>query len=92
VLKEISLAFPNWINIYPTPLAMGHYRIQDPSHIHIFLIGEKTMVIQITQEELQKMKQILLDEDFKEALILIKVFHKRLVEQTNKGMKSHLDK
>jgi hypothetical protein len=49
------------------------------------------MVLQISQEELQKMKQILLDEDFKEALILIKVFHKRLVEQMNKGMKSHLD-
>jgi hypothetical protein len=50
------------------------------------------MVLQITPEELQKMKQILLDEDFKEALTLIKVFHKRLTEQINKGMKSHLDK
>lgn len=48
------------------------------------------MVIQITPEELQKMKQILLDEDHKGALGLIKVFHKRLMEQVNKGMKSHL--
>ena len=50
------------------------------------------MVIQITPEELQKMKQVLLDEDIHEALDLIKVFHKRLMEQMNKGMKSHLDK
>jgi hypothetical protein len=50
----------------------------------------KTMVIQITPEELQKMKQVLLDEDLKEALNLIKIFHKRLTEQMNKGMKSHL--
>lgn len=50
------------------------------------------MVVEITQEELQKMKQILLDDDAKEALILIKVLHKRLLVQMNKGMKSHLDK
>lgn len=49
------------------------------------------MVIQITPEELQKMKQILLDEDSREALDLIKILHKRLMEQMNKGMKSHLD-
>ncbi len=48
------------------------------------------MVIQITPEELQKMKQVLLDEDLKEAFNLIKIFHKRLTEQMNKGMKSHL--
>ena len=50
------------------------------------------MIIQITSEELQKMKQILLDEDPAEALALIKSLHKRLTEQMNKGMKSHLDK
>ena len=50
------------------------------------------MVIQITPEELQKIKQILLDEDSREALDLIKILHKRLMEQMNKGMKSHLDK
>lgn len=50
------------------------------------------MTIQITTEELQKMKQILLDEDRDEALTLIKILHKRLMEQMNKGMKSHLDK
>ncbi len=48
------------------------------------------MVIQISAEELQKMKQILLDADNKEALNLIKVLHKRLMEQMNNGMKSHL--
>lgn len=50
------------------------------------------MVIQLTPEEFQKMKQILLDEDLREALDLIRVFHKRLTEQMNKGMKPHLDK
>lgn len=50
------------------------------------------MIIQITTEELQKVKQILLDEDRDEALALIKILHKRLMEQMNKGMKSHLDK
>lgn len=50
------------------------------------------MVIQVTPEELQKMKQLLLDEDLKEAMELIKIFHKRLTEQMNKEMKSHLDK
>ncbi len=38
------------------------------------------------------MKQILLDEDRGEALLLIRVLHKRLSEQMNKGMKSHLVK
>jgi hypothetical protein len=50
-----------------------------------------SMVLQITEEEFQAMKRILLDEDSNEALDLIKLFHKRLVEQKNKGMKSHLD-
>lgn len=50
------------------------------------------MVIEITPEELQKMKQILLDEDKREALLLIRALHKRLLEQANKGMKSHLVK
>ncbi len=48
------------------------------------------MVIQLTPEELQKMRQILLDNDPKEALDLVKVFYKRVTEQMNKGMKSHL--
>ncbi len=39
----------------------------------------------------EKIKRILLDEDLKEALPLINVFLKRMVEQSNKGMKSHLD-
>jgi len=38
------------------------------------------------------MKQILLDEDRANAIALIKILHKRLMEQMNKGMKSHLDK
>ncbi len=56
-----------------------------------FLRRGQLMVIQITPEELQKMKHILLDEDSDEALKLIKIFCKRLTEQLNKGMKSHLD-
>jgi hypothetical protein len=50
------------------------------------------MVVEVTPEEFQKMKQVLLDQDHQEALDLIKILHKRLVEQMNKGMKSHLDK
>jgi hypothetical protein len=50
------------------------------------------MILQMSPEEFQKIKQILLDEDHQEALALLKIFHKRLSEQLNKGMKSHLDK
>ncbi len=48
------------------------------------------MVIEITSEELIKMKGTLLDEDGKKALSIIKTFVKRIEQQKNSGMKSHL--
>lgn len=51
---------------------------------------KKTMVIDITPEELVRMKGVLLDSDGKEALVLIKEFVKRIEQQKNAGMKFHL--
>jgi hypothetical protein len=36
------------------------------------------MILNITEEEFIRMKQVLMDEDHEEALRLIKAFHKRL--------------
>ncbi|MFA6011653.1 MAG: hypothetical protein WC799_16815 [Desulfobacteraceae bacterium] len=49
------------------------------------------MILDITPEELMKMKGVLLDADGKEALALIKEFVKRIDQQKQSGMKSHLD-
>lgn len=49
------------------------------------------MILDITPEELMKMKGVLLDADGKEALVLIKEFVKRIDQQKQSGMKSHLD-
>ncbi|MBU1171277.1 MAG: hypothetical protein KKD44_17090 [Proteobacteria bacterium] len=49
------------------------------------------MVLIITPEELLKMKGALLDADGIEALVLIKEFVKRIEQQKQSGMKSHLD-
>ncbi len=49
------------------------------------------MVVSITDEELVRMKMIVLDRDEKEALTLIKELLKRLEQQKNLGLKSHLD-
>ena len=49
------------------------------------------MIIDITPEELMKMKGALLDEDGKQALVIIKEFVKRIEQQKQSGMKSHLD-
>ena len=49
------------------------------------------MVLNITKEEFFQMKQVLMDEDYEEALRIIKAFHKRLEQQKHQGMKSHLD-
>ena len=49
------------------------------------------MILNITEEEFFRMKQVLMDEDHEEALRLIKAFHKRLEQQKRRGMKSHLD-
>jgi hypothetical protein len=48
------------------------------------------MVLSITQEEFIRMKSALMDGDGKEALKLLKDFIKRLEQQENLGMKSHL--
>jgi hypothetical protein len=48
------------------------------------------MVLTITSEEFQQMQSAALDGDAAEALRLIKTFVKRLKEQQNLGLKSHL--
>lgn len=48
------------------------------------------MVLSITSEEFQRMEGAVLDGDAKEALRLIKAFVKRLKEQQNLRLKSHL--
>jgi|GEM_PF-950150 len=47
-------------------------------------------VLPLSQEEVQEMARIVLDEDGEEALRLLKKFVNRLKEQQNRGMKSHL--
>jgi len=48
------------------------------------------MVLDLTEQELMQMKAALLDEDGGEALRLLKEFVKRLEQQKNAGMKSHI--
>ena len=48
------------------------------------------VVLTITPDEFQQMEGIVLDADAGEALRLLKKFVKRLKEQKNQGMKSHL--
>jgi hypothetical protein len=48
------------------------------------------VVLTITPDELQQMESAVLDGDAKEALRLLKTFVKRLKEQKNRGLKSHL--
>ena len=48
------------------------------------------MVLPITPDEFQQMESAVLDGDAGEALRLLKKFVKRLKEQKNRGMKSHL--
>ena len=47
-------------------------------------------VLTIDPEEFQEMQSAVLDGDGGEALRLIKKFVKRLKEQKNRGLKSHL--
>ena len=49
------------------------------------------MVLTITDEEFVRMKMIVLDKDEKDALLLVKELVKRLEQQKNLGLKSHLD-
>lgn len=49
------------------------------------------MVLTITDEELLRMKMVVMDGDKEDALRLLREFVKRLEQQKNLGMKSHLD-
>ena len=48
------------------------------------------MVLNITPDEFQQMESVVLDSDAVESLRLLKKFVKRLKEQKNRGLKSHL--
>ncbi len=48
------------------------------------------VVLTITPDEFQQMESTVLDGDAGEALRLLKKFVKRLKEQKNRGLKSHL--
>jgi hypothetical protein len=48
------------------------------------------VVLPITPDEFQQMESAVLDADAGEALRLLKKFVKRLKEQKNRGLKSHL--
>jgi hypothetical protein len=48
------------------------------------------MVLDITEEEFLRTKAALLDADGREALVLLKEFVKRLEQQQQAGLKSHL--
>ncbi len=48
------------------------------------------VVLTITPDEFQQMESSVLDGDAAEALRLLKKFVKRLKEQKNRGLKSHL--
>jgi hypothetical protein len=49
------------------------------------------MILTITGQEFQEMRMMAMDDDKDEALRLIKSFIKRLEQQKQQGMKSHLD-
>ena len=57
----------------------------------IFPIKGAIMVLTVTNEEFIQMKTVVMDRDKEEALRLLKEFVKRLEQQKNSGMKSHLD-
>jgi hypothetical protein len=48
------------------------------------------VVLPITPDEFQQMESVVLDGDAGGALRLLKKFVKRLKEQKNRGLKSHL--
>ena len=49
------------------------------------------MTITITEEDIIRMRGILLDSDSKESLVFLKELLKRIDQSKNAGMKSHLD-
>jgi hypothetical protein len=50
------------------------------------------MILTISNQEFQEMRMAAMDDDKDEALRLIKDFIKRLEQQKQHGMKSHLDR
>ncbi len=49
------------------------------------------MVLNLSDEDMLRMKSAALDDDRNEALKLVKEFLKRLDQQKHSGMKSHLE-
>lgn len=49
------------------------------------------MILTISNQEFQDMRMAAMDDDKDEALRLIKVFIKRLEQQKQLGMKSHME-
>ena len=49
------------------------------------------MILTISNQEFQEMRMAAIDDDKDEALRMIKAFIKRLDQQKQQGMKSHLD-
>ena len=49
------------------------------------------MVLNVTEEELMRMRAIVLDRDRDDALEVIKDFVKRLDQAMHSGLKSHMD-
>lgn len=49
------------------------------------------MVLNITDEELIRMRAIVLDRDLNDALKMIRDFVKRLEQAMHSGLKSHLE-
>jgi hypothetical protein len=49
------------------------------------------MVLTITEEELLKMRAVVLDHDRDDALKIIAEFLKRIEQAKHRGLKSHLD-
>jgi hypothetical protein len=54
-------------------------------------IKEKNMVLNITEQEFMDMKAAALDADKDEALRIIRHLIKRIEQQKNAGLKSHLE-
>jgi hypothetical protein len=54
-------------------------------------IENQPMVLNLSDEDILRMKNAALDDDRSEALKLIKEFLKRLDQQKHGGMKSHLE-
>jgi ArsR family metal-binding transcriptional regulator len=60
-------------------------------HKKTFALQEKIMVLTVSEEEFVQMKMIVMDRDEGEAFSVLKEFLKRLEQQKNLGLKSHLD-